>query len=71
MATKKATTPEQTTVDLEAFIAQHERAAQAAGLVVTAISYPGATPRLHPGVYSGFPITTGELSATYSDGSTH
>lgn len=71
MATKKATAPEQTAVELDAFIAQHERAAQAGGLVVTAISYPGAAPRLHPGVYSGFPIVDGALSATYSDGSVH
>lgn len=71
MATKKASAPEPTAVDLEVFIAQHERAAQASGLVVTAISYPGAAPRLHPGVYSGFPIADGELLATYSDGSTY
>ncbi len=71
MATKKTATPEQPAVDLDAFIAQHERAAQADGLVVTSISYPGAAPRLHPGVYSGFPIADGELSATYSDGSKH
>lgn len=70
MATKKAA-PEQPAVDLDAFIAQHERAAQANGLVVTAISYPGAAPRLHPGVYAGFPIADGELSATYSNGSKH
>ena len=71
MATKKPAAREQPAVELDAFIAQHERAAQADGLVVTAISYPGAVPRLHPGVYSGFPITTGELLATYSDGSKH
>ncbi|WP_208281727.1 hypothetical protein [Massilia oculi] len=57
--------------DLDEFIATHERAAQAVDLVVTAISHPDAKPRHHVGVYSGFPITTGELSATYSDGSTH
>lgn len=57
--------------DLDDFIAHHERAAQAVDLVVTAISHPAAKPRHHTGVYSGFPITTGELSATYSDGSTH
>lgn len=57
--------------DLDSFIASHEKAAQAADLVVTAISYPGADPRHHPGVYSGFPIAAGELQATYSDGSKH
>lgn len=57
--------------DLDDFIAGHERAAQAVDLVVTAISHPAAKPRHHSGVYSGFPITTGELSATYSDGSKH
>lgn len=55
--------------ELEDFIARHEKAAQAVDLVVTAISHPAAKPRHHPGVYSGFPITTGALSATYSDGS--
>lgn len=57
--------------DLDDFITGHERAAQAVDLVVTAISHPDAKPRHHAGVYSGFPITTGALSATYSDGSTH
>jgi len=57
--------------DLDDFIATHEKAAQAADLVVTAISYPGAQARHHHGVYSGFPIAAGELRATYSDGSTH
>lgn len=57
--------------DLDDFITGHERAAQAVDLVVTAISHPDAKPRHHAGVYSGFPITTGELSATYSDGRTH
>lgn len=57
--------------DLDDYIAGHERAAQAVDLVVTAISHPDAKPRHHAGVYSGFPITTGDLSATYSDGSTH
>ncbi|WP_312165912.1 hypothetical protein [Massilia timonae] len=57
--------------ELDGFIAGHERAAQAVDLVVTAISHPDAKPRHHAGVYSGFPITTGALSATYSDGSKH
>jgi hypothetical protein len=59
------------TETLDAFIARHEAAAQAIGLVVTAISYPGAAARLHEGVYAGFPVTPGDLSATYSDGSKH
>lgn len=57
--------------DLEDFIAGHERAAQALDLVVTAISHPTEKPRHYPGVYSGFPITTGAPQATYSDGSVH
>jgi hypothetical protein len=57
--------------ELDDFIAVHERASQDIGQVVTAISYPDATPRLHVGVYSGFPIAAGDLQATYSDGSTH
>jgi hypothetical protein len=57
--------------ELDDFITVHEKASQAVDLVVTAISHPTARPRLHNGVYSGFPITTGELQATYSDGSTH
>lgn len=57
--------------ELDDYIAQHEKAAQDAGLVVTALSHPAAKPRMHLGVYSGFPIDAGELSAIYSDGSTH
>lgn len=74
MAAKKPAAPDPAkpgTPDLDAFITTHERAAQAIGQVVTAISYPDATPRLHAGVYSGFPISAGDLLATYSDGSTH
>lgn len=57
--------------ELDDFITVHEKAAQVVDLVVTAISHPTARPRHHNGVYSGFPITTGELQATYNDGSTH
>jgi hypothetical protein len=57
--------------ELDDYIALHEKAAQDAGLVVTAIAHPSAKPRIHIGVYSGFPIAAGDLSATYSDGSTH
>lgn len=71
MAAKTPAAPKQPVPELDDFIAEHERAAQDIGQVVTAISYPDATPRLHVGVYSGFPITAGELQATYSDGSTH
>jgi hypothetical protein len=71
MAAKKAAAPDHPVLELDDFIAEHERAAQAIGQVVTAISYPDATPRLHVGVYSGFPIAAGDLQATYSDGSTH
>lgn len=71
MAARKPAAPDQPVPDLDAFITEHERAAQAGGHVVTAISHPDARPRHHNGVYSGFPITTGELLATYSDGSTH
>ena len=64
-----APAPDVPVPDLDDFIAGHERAAQDVDLVVTAISHPDAKPRHHNGVYSGFPITTGELLATYSDGS--
>lgn len=57
--------------ELDDFITVHEKASQSVDLVVTAISHPTARPRHHNGVYSGFPITTGELLATYNDGSTH
>jgi hypothetical protein len=67
----KAKAPKEITETLDAFIARHEAAALAANVVVTAISYPGAVARPHEGVYSGFPVTPGELSATYSDGSKH
>ena len=56
---------------LDDYIAHHEKAAQAVDLVLTAISHPDAKPRHHIGVYSGFPIVAGPLSATYNDGSTH
>lgn len=62
---KKAAEP------LDEYIAKHEQAAQDDGLVVTAISHPDAKDRHHDGVYSGFPVTGGELSATYSDGTKH
>lgn len=78
MATKKPAAPDPVPAqagmpipELDAFITEHERASQAIGQVVTAISYPDAKPRLHVGVYSGFPIAAGDLQATYSDGSTH
>lgn len=63
--------PEAITETLDAFIKRHETEAQSAGLVVTAVSYPGAVARPHEGVYAGFPVTPGDLSVTYSDGSKH
>lgn len=57
--------------DLDDYIAAHEKAAQDVDLVVTAISHPTAKPGHRIGVYSGFPIASGPLQATYSDGSTH
>jgi hypothetical protein len=56
---------------LEQFIAGHEKVAQAAELVVTAITYPAASAHAYTGVYAGFPVTDGLPSATYSDGSKH
>jgi hypothetical protein len=56
---------------LEAFIARHEAAAQADGLVVTHIAFPGAPSRVYPGVYAGIPVVDGKALATYSDGSKH
>ena len=58
-------------IALDKFIRKHEEASQEAGLVVTAISHPDAKERFHDGVYAGFPVTPGDLSATYSDGSKH
>ena len=69
--TKDAPIKAEITETLDAFIARHETEAQAAGLVVTAVSYPGAVARPHEGVYAGFPVTPGDLLATYSDGSKH
>lgn len=56
---------------LESFIAAHEEAAQAKGVVVVKITYPGATSRIYPGKYSGIRIEDGKPSARYSDGSTN
>ena len=56
---------------LDAFIDRHEGQAQAAGLVVTNIAYPGAQGRVYPGKYAGIPVADGKPSATYSDGSKH
>ncbi|WP_354686680.1 hypothetical protein [Cupriavidus necator] len=54
---------------LEAFIDRHESTAQAAGLVVTQIAYPGAASRVFPGKYAGINVIDGKPGATYSDGS--
>lgn len=56
---------------LEGFIGRHETAAQADGLVVTQITFPGAPSRVYPGVYAGIPVMDGKALATYSDGSKH
>src|SRR5687768_4389366 len=64
----KAKAPEFT---LDEFIAGHEKVAQAADLTVTAITFPGESPRSYAGVYAGFPLTDGLPSATYSDGTKH
>lgn len=69
--TKDAPAKGEITETLDAYITRHEEASQTLGLVVTAISYPGAVARAHDGVFAGFPVTPGELSATYSDGSKH
>jgi hypothetical protein len=66
-----APAPKKAHMPLDDYIEHHEKAAQDVGLVVTAISHPDAKPRHHDGVYSGFPVTPGELSAIYSDGSKH
>lgn len=58
-------------VPLDKFIAKHEKASQDVDLVITAISHPDATEHFHNGVFAGFPVTPGELSATYSDGTKH
>lgn len=57
---------------LDDFIARHEDAAQAAGLVVTAIKFPEAQARVFPGRYAGIPLADAKTAeATYSDGSKH
>lgn len=56
---------------LEGFIGRHEGLAQAKGLVVTQILFPGASARVFPGTYAGIPVADGKPQATYSDGSKH
>ena len=54
---------------LDAFIERHEAQAQAAGLTVCRVQYPGAASRSWDGRYSGFPVEDGKPAAIYSDGS--
>ena len=54
---------------LDAFIDRHEGQAQASGLVVTQITYPGAASRVFPGKYAGINVIDGKPLAIYSDGS--
>lgn len=57
---------------LDEFIARHEEAAQADGLVVTSITFPDAPARVFPGKYAGFPVADGKTAeAIYSDGAKH
>lgn len=48
------------------YIANHERD----DIVLTRVSYPGATPHIHQSKFSGIEVVDGPLSCTYSDGST-
>jgi hypothetical protein len=56
---------------LDLFIAEHEKAAQGGGLVVTKLTHPDAEERIFPGIYAGIPVAKGEPAAIYSDGSKH
>lgn len=56
---------------MQEFIVKHEEKAQAMGIVVTEISFPGAGERTYPGRYAGIKLTDGKRSATYADGSKH
>ncbi|MDQ1759014.1 hypothetical protein RAS14_04580 [Achromobacter aegrifaciens] len=56
---------------LGAFIARHEDAAMALGIVVTLITHPDAEERVHAGRYGGIRLAAGDALATYSDGTQH
>lgn len=56
---------------LAAFIARHEDAAMALGIVVTLITHPDADERVHAGRYGGIHLAAGDALATYSDGTQH
>lgn len=56
---------------LGAFIARHEDAAMALGIVVTLITHPDADERVHTGRYGGIHLAAGDALATYSDGTQH
>lgn len=56
---------------LGTFIARHEDAAMALGIVVTLITHPDADERVHAGRYGGIRLAAGDALATYSDGTQH
>ncbi|OMG85399.1 hypothetical protein [Achromobacter xylosoxidans] len=56
---------------LGVFIARHEDAAMALGIVVTMIIHPNADEGVHAGRYGGIRLGAGEALATYSDGTKH
>lgn len=56
---------------LGAFIARHEDAAMALGIVVTLIAHPSTDERVHTGRYGGIRLAAGDPLATYSDGTQH
>lgn len=56
---------------LKDFIAHHEQAAQALGIVVASITHPDAEPGIKQGQYSGIRMFEGEPAARYSDGTKH
>lgn len=53
------------------FIARHEDAAMALGIVVTMITHPNADEGVHAGRYGGIRLAAGDALATYSDGTQH
>ncbi|TEA78645.1 hypothetical protein [Allopusillimonas ginsengisoli] len=56
---------------LSDYITEHEDAAQAVGVVLNRVTYPGAAMELRQGRYGGIRVADGELGAVYSDGSKH
>lgn len=69
-----ATTPPADPIPAEPlgmFIARHEDAAMALGIVVTMITHPKADAGVHAGRYGGIRLAPGDALATYSDGTQH